>query len=63
MWVTGPDGEQWEVYAVLTASETFSSERAATTGTAGGPDACGTATAGSCPVTVEVAPGTGTAST
>ncbi|CAM3378229.1 ArsI/CadI family heavy metal resistance metalloenzyme [Tsukamurella hominis] len=31
VWVTGPDGERWEVYTVLADTETFAGERVAAT--------------------------------
>jgi len=34
VWVTGPDGERWEVYTVLTDSETFSGSAPALPGAA-----------------------------
>lgn len=52
VWVAAPDGERWEVYTVLTDSETFgASPSTAAAGTAGtcGPGVCSSATGGPLP--------------
>jgi catechol 2,3-dioxygenase-like lactoylglutathione lyase family enzyme len=52
VWVTGPDGERWEVYTVLADSDTFGTgpQAAASSGEAAGDGVCcGTAAgAGAC---------------
>jgi catechol 2,3-dioxygenase-like lactoylglutathione lyase family enzyme len=53
VWVSGPGGERWEVYTVLSDSETFGAEPA------GGDCSCGTAATGTCcgePVGASAAP-------
>ena len=44
VWVTGPAGEKWEVYAVLADSESFGAESLILANSAGAGSACCTAT-------------------